>query len=317
MELRISTEPQEGATYAQLLDVARVAREHQFGGFFRADHLLPMSGRPAPPGPLEAMVSLAAIATQVPDIRLGTLLTAATFRHPALLAIQVANIDHISGGRFELGMGAGWFEAEHRALGLPFGASFAERFDRLTEQLEILTGLWATPGSDTFDHFGRYYRLIDAPGLPKPLQRNTNGTPKVPFILGGRGARRTPVLAARFADEFNVGFAPVGTTGTQIARVRAACEDIGRDPSAIVYSVVQLVCLGADPMTLERRLAATRGKADEIVISGLSGPPSQIADKLGAFAHVGVSRVYLQLLDLSDLDHLAELGQLIDLVADA
>jgi len=315
MDLRICTEPQEGATYAQLLAVARAAREHGFGAFFRADHVLPMSGQPAPPGPVEAMVSLAAIAAQVPDIRLGTLLTSATFRHPGLLAIQAANLDDISGGRLELGLGAGWFEAEHRAYGLPFGASFGERFDRLAEQLEILTGLWATPAGGTFDHAGAYYQLAGAPGLPKPVQRAADGTPKVPLVLGGHGPRRTPALAARFADEFNVGFSGVAVTGAQIGRVRAACEAIGRDPADLVYSAVQLVCLGAEPATLARRLAATGRAPGEFDDGGLAGTPDQITAGLARFAGAGVSRMYLQILDLSDLDHLAELGDLNRLAA--
>jgi F420-dependent oxidoreductase-like protein len=310
MELRICTEPQEGASYAQLLAVARGAREHGFAAFFRADHLLPMSGRPRAPGPLEAMVSLAAIASQVPDIRLGTLLTSATFRHPGMLAIQAANIDDISGGRFELGMGTGWFQAEHLAYGVPFGTSFSQRFDRLTEQLEIITGLWATAADHTFSYLGTHYQLADAPGLPKPRQRAADGTPRVPLILGGHGPVRTPGLAARFADEFNVGFSSPAATGTQIGRVRAACEAGGRDPSDIIYSAVQLVCLGASPGMLKRRLAATGRKPEEFADGGLAGSTGQITDKLAAFAKAGVSRMYLQFLDLSDMGHLAELGEL-------
>lgn len=310
MELRICTEPQEGATYAQLLAVARGAREHGFGAFFRADHLLPMSGQPVPPGPLEAMVSLAAIAAQVPDIRLGTLLTSATFRHPGMLAIQAANIDDISGGRLELGMGTGWFQAEHLAYGVPFGTSFSERFDRLAEQLEIITGLWTTPADRTFSYPGTYYQLANAPGLPKPLQRAADGTPRVPLILGGHGPVRTPHLAARFADEFNVGFASPAVTSVQISRVKTACEAVGRDPSDIIYSAVQLVCLGSSPEMLKRRLEATGRKPEEFTDGGLAGSTDRIADKLAAFAKTGVSRMYLQFLDLSDMDHLAELGEL-------
>jgi F420-dependent oxidoreductase-like protein len=316
MELRICTEPQEGATYAQLLAVARGAREHGFAGFFRADHLLPMSGQPTPPGPLEAMVSLAAIAAQVPDIRLGTLLTSATFRHPGMLAIQAANIDDISGGRLELGMGTGWFEAEHLAYGVPFGTSFGERFDRLAEQLEIITGLWATPLTRTFSYAGTHYQLANAPGLLKPLQRAANGRPKLPLILGGHGPRRTPRLAARFANEFNVGFASPAVTRAQISRVSAACEAIGRDPAGIIYSAVQLVCLGSDPATRKRRLAATGRKPEEFDDGGLAGSTGQIVHKLAVFAQIGVSRMYLQFLDLSDRDHLAELGELNRLAAD-
>lgn len=310
MELRICTEPQEGTTYAQLLAVARGAREHGFAAFFRADHLLPMSGKPIPPGPLEAMVSLAAIAAQVPDIRLGTLLTSATFRHPGMLAIQAANIDDISGGRLELGMGAGWFEAEHLAYGVPFGKSFGERFDRLAEQLEIITGLWATPADRTFSYTGTHYQLANAPGLPKPPQCAADGTPKVPLILGGHGPRRTPRLAARFADEFNVGFASPAVTSTQISRVTAACEAIGRDPAGIIYSAVQLACLGPDPVTWKRRLEATGRRAEEFDDGGLAGSAEQIVQKMADFARIGISRIYLQFLDLSDLDQLAELGEL-------
>jgi F420-dependent oxidoreductase-like protein len=316
MELRICTEPQEGATYAQLLAVARGTREHGFGAFFRADHLLPMSGQPAPPGPLEAMVSLAAIAAQVPDIRLGTLLTSATFRHPGILAIQAANLDDISGGRFELGMGTGWFQAEHLAYGVPFGTSFGQRFDRLTEQLEIITGLWATPEDRTFGYSGTHYQLANAPGLPKPLQRAANGTPKVPLLLGGHGPVRTPHLAARFADEFNVGFASPAVTSAQISRVSMACEAIGRDPSDVTYSAVQLACLGSNSGTLKRRLAATGRKAEEFTDGGLAGSIDRICDKLAAFAKAGASRMYLQFLDLSDMDHLAELGELNELSDD-
>lgn len=313
MELRICTEPQEGATYAQLLAVARGTREHGFAAFFRADHLLPMSGQPAPPGPLEAMVSLAAIAAQVPDIRLGTLLTSATFRHPGMLAIQAANIDDISGGRLELGMGAGWFQAEHLAYGVPFGTSFSQRFDRLAEQLEIITGLWATPVDQTFSYPGTHCQLANAPGLPKPRQRAADGTPRVPLILGGHGPVRTPKLAARFADEFNVGFASLAVTSAQISRVRTACEAIDRDPSDLIYSAVQLVCLGSTSEMLKRRLAATGRKHEEFTEGGLAGSTDRITDKLAAFAKAGVSRMYLQFLDLSDLDHLAELGELNEL----
>src|SRR6476619_6321239 len=206
MDLRIFTEPQQGAAHADLLAVARATRDGGFSAFFRSDHLLAMGETAGLPGPSESFVNLAAIAALVPDIRLGTLVTSATFRHPSMTAIAVAQIDDISGGRIELGLGSGWFEAEHTAYGIDFGASFGERFDRLTEQLEIVTGLWATPIGGHFDHSGTHYTLTGAPGLPKPVQTDATGTPHVPIIIGGHGPRRTPALAARFADEFNVGF---------------------------------------------------------------------------------------------------------------
>src|SRR6478752_3648908 len=223
MDLRIFTEPQQGAAHADLLAVARAARDGGFSAFFRSDHVLAM-GADGLPGPTESFVNLGAIAAVVPDIRLGTLVTSATFRHPSMTAIAAATVDDISGGRMELGIGTGWFEGEHRAYGLDFGASFGERFDRLSEQLEIISGLWATPAGRTFDHTGAHYTLVGAPGLPKPVQTDDAGTPRVPIIIGGQGRRRTPALAARFADEFNVAFSDLEVSMAQFGRVRTACE---------------------------------------------------------------------------------------------
>ena len=210
----------------------------------------------------------------------------------------------MSQGRIEFGLGAGYFEPEHLAYGIPF-PPVAERFDRLAEALELITGLWRSPSGQRYSFTGKCYQLLDSPALPKPVQ-----SPRPPVIVGGHGKRRTPALAARFADEFNVGFAAPAATGAQIARVRAACEAIGRDPARIVYSAVQLACLGADRVTLSRRLAATGRPPQEYQDNGLAGTASQILDQLAAFARVGVSRMYLQILDLADLDHLAELGQM-------
>ena len=189
MDLRIFTEPQQGASHADLLAVAQATRDGGFSAFFRSDHVLSMGDRSGLPGPSESFVNLGAIAAQVPDIRLGTLVTSATFRHPSMTAIAVAQVDDISGGRMELGIGTGWYEAEHRAYGLDFGSSFGERFDRLTEQLQIITGLWATPIGEQFDHAGSHYTLAGAPGLPKPIQTDATGTPRVPIIIGGHGPR--------------------------------------------------------------------------------------------------------------------------------
>ena len=198
MDLRIFTEPQQGASHADLLAVAQATREGGFSAFFRSDHVLVMGERSGLPGPSESFVNLGAIATQVPDIRLGTLVTSATFRHPSMTAIAAAQIDDISGGRMELGIGSGWFEAEHTAYGLDFGSSFGERFDRLTEQLEIITGLWATPIGETFDYAGRHYTLAGAPGLPKPVQTDGDGTPRVPIIIGGHGPRQDTGAGCQF-----------------------------------------------------------------------------------------------------------------------
>jgi F420-dependent oxidoreductase-like protein len=308
MDLRIFTEPQQGASHADLLAVARATRDGGFSAFFRSDHVLSMGDRSGLPGPSESFVNLGAIAAQVPDIRLGTLVTSATFRHPSMTAIAVAQVDDISGGRMELGIGSGWYEAEHRAYGLDFGSSFGERFDRLTEQLEIITGLWATPIGEHFDHAGKHYALTGAPGLPKPIQTDATGTPRVPIIIGGHGPRRTPALAARFADEFNVGFSDYDVSTTQLGRVRAACETADRDPGSLVYSVANVVCVGADEAEFRRRASNIGREPSELRSSPFAGTVDEVVDNMGRWAAGGVQRCYLQVLDLADLDHIALLA---------
>ncbi|MET0865783.1 MAG: LLM class F420-dependent oxidoreductase [Nakamurella sp.] len=309
MDLRIFTEPQLGASHADLLAVARATRDGGFSAFFRSDHVLAMGDRSGLPGPSESFVNLGAIAAEVADIRLGTLVATATVRHPSMTAIATAQIDDISNGRMELGIGTGWYEAEHTAYGLPFGASFGERFDRLTEQLEIITGLWATPIGETFDHAGANYTLAGAPGLPKPVQTDQQGRPRVPIIIGGGGPKKTPALAARFADEFNIGFRDLTFSSDQLARVRQACEDAGRDPNSLVYSVAHPVCVGSDEAEFARRAAAIgREPADLRASSPFAGTVNEVLDKMGTWAEVGVQRSYLQVLDLADLDHIALLS---------
>jgi F420-dependent oxidoreductase-like protein len=229
MRLRIFTEPQQGASYATLRRVAMAAEDLGFDAFFRSDHYLKMGSVSGEPGPSDAWTTLAGLAVETSRIRLGTLVTSATFRYPGPLAVAVAGVDEISGGRVELGIGAGWFEAEHAAYGVPF-PPVGERFDRLEEQLAIITGLWETAPGEKFSYQGTHYQLTDSPALPKPVQR-----PRPPVIVGGHGPRRTPALAARYADEFNVAFSPVGVVAAQFGRVREACAATGRDPSALVY----------------------------------------------------------------------------------
>lgn len=308
MDLRIFTEPQQGAAHADLLAVAQATREGGFSAFFRSDHVLAM-GTAGLPGPSESYVSLGALAAQVPDIRLGTLVTSATFRHPSMTALAAATVDDISGGRLELGLGTGWFEAEHRTSGLDFGDSFGERFDRLTEQLEIITGMWATPVGATFSHAGSHYTITESPALPKPRQTDRQGRPHLPIIVGGHGPKRTPALAARFADEFNVGFSDLDTTTTQFARVRAACAAAGRDPGSLVYSIAHPMFVGVDDAQVARRAAAVGRTPDQARESPLAGTVEQVVDTLGTWAAAGVQRVYLQVLDLADLDHLALVAQ--------
>lgn len=298
MELRIFTEPQQGATYDDLLAVALTAEELGFGAFFRSDHYLKMGDVSGSPGPTDAWTTLAGLARDTSKIRLGTLVTAGTFRLPGPLAITVATVDAMSGGRVELGLGAGWFEEEHRNYGIPFPA-LGERFDRLEEQFAIVTGLWDTPEGEPFSFDGVHYQLTDAPALPKPVQR-----PHPPIIVGGTGPTRTPGLAAAFADEYNVPFHSPEDTGAAFDRVRAACRQVGRDPDAMTYSAAQVLCVGGDEAEVTRRAATIGRDADELRRNGVAGTPDEAVRKLEEFAAVGATRVYLQVLDLSDLDHL-------------
>ena len=298
LTLRVFTEPQQGASYDDLLAVALEAERLGFDAFFRSDHFLSMGPGSGEPGPTESWVTLAGLARDTERIRLGTMVSSATFRLPGPLAIAVATVDAMSAGRVELGLGAGWFEDEHRAYGIPF-PSTGERFDRLEEQLAIVTGLWTTPVGERFDFQGRHYQLTGSPALPKPVQQ-----PRPPVIVGGLGKRRTPALAARYADEFNVGFAPVGDFRTLVAAVTAACEQAGRDPSSMTWSTAQVLCCGEDEEAYRRRAAAIGREPDQLRATGLAGTVAEVTDKLGTFADAGAQRIYLQVLDLSDLDHL-------------
>ena len=297
MELRVFTEPQQGATYDDLLAVARTAEDLGYGAFFRSDHYLGM-GTEGLPGPTDAWITLAGLARDTSSIRLGTLMTSATFRYPGPLAISVAQVDQMSGGRVELGIGAGWYEREHTAYGVPFPAT-GERFDRLEESLAVITGLWGTPAGERFGFEGRHYRLSDSPALPKPVQ-----SPRPPVLIGGKGKKRTPALAARYADEFNVPFDGIEQTRVLFERVRAACADAGRDPSSLTYSNALVLCCGDTEPEIARRAAAIGRDVDELRENGLAGTPDEVAEKIGRYAAAGSQRIYLQMLDLGDLDHL-------------
>ncbi|WP_405721791.1 LLM class F420-dependent oxidoreductase [Streptomyces sp. NBC_01537] len=295
MDLRIFTEPQQGATYDALLTVAKATEDLGFDAFFRSDHYLSMGGADGLPGPTDAWITLAGLARETRRIRLGTLMTAGTFRLPGVLAIQVAQVDQMSGGRVELGLGAGWYEEEHTAYGIPFPK---EKFARLEEQLAIVTGLWSTPAGRRFDFDGTYYQLKDSPALPKPVQ------PKIPVLIGGHGAKRTPALAARYADEFNIPFGSVEDCARQFGRVREAADAYGRKAGDIVYSNALVACVGKDDAAVERRAAAIGRDADELKANGLAGSPAQVVDKIGRYAELGATRFYLQILDLDDIEHL-------------
>jgi F420-dependent oxidoreductase-like protein len=296
MRLRIFTEPQEGANYDTLLRVAKATEEYGFDAFFRSDHYRSIMRESGLPGPTDSWVTLGALARETSGIRLGTLVSSATFRLPGPLAISVAQVDQMSGGRVEFGLGTGWYEAEHTAYGIPF-PSLKERFDRLEEQLEIITGLWSTPEGESYSFDGTHYQLADSPALPKPTQR-----PSPPIIIGGWGTKRTPRLAARFADEYNAGFQAPDSTGAAYELVRTACAEAGRTRD-IAFSVAQVVCCARDESEVRRRADAIGQPVEQLRESGLAGTPAEVVDKIGRFAAVGCDRVYLQVLDLADLDH--------------
>jgi F420-dependent oxidoreductase-like protein len=296
MDLRIMIEPQQGATYDTQLRVAKAAEELGFSAFFRSDHYLAM-GSDGLPGPTDSWVTLAGLARETSTIRLGTMVAAATFRHPGPLAIQVAQVDQMSGGRVELGLGAGWFEAEHTAYGIPFPD---KRHARLAEQLDIVTGLWATPVGERFSYEGRFYTLRDSPALPKPAQSPP------PVIVGGMGPNRTPELAAKHAAEFNTPFRSAADAGAQFGRVRAALDKAGREADSMVFSSAVTAVVGKDDAEVARRAAAIGHDLGNLRESGAAaGTPAEVVDRLGAFTEVGATRAYLQIMDLHDLDHLA------------
>jgi alkanesulfonate monooxygenase len=302
MDLRIFTEPQQGASYDQLLAVAKVTEEEGFDAFFRSDHYLKMGDVSGLPGSTDAWVTLAGLARETNRIRLGTLVTPITFRFPGPLAVSVAQVDAMSGGRVELGLGAGWYDAEHAAYAIPFPPT-GERFDRFEEQLEIITGLWGASADEPFSFDGEHYSVKESAGLPKPVQR-----PGPPIIVGGWGTKRTPALAARFAAEFNCGFGQVDDFVAGRDRVRAACEAIDRDPESVVFSVALETVCGEDEAALEAR-AAKLGRSAERVRRQLGGTPAEVVDKLGQYRDAGAARAYLQVIDVDDLDHVRLLGE--------
>jgi F420-dependent oxidoreductase-like protein len=305
MDFRVFVEPQQGATYGDQLAVARAAEALGYSAFFRSDHYVAMSGDGLP-GPTDSWVTLGGIARETSTIRLGTMVTSATFRYPGPLAVSVAQVDEMSGGRVELGLGAGWFEAEHKAYAIPF-PPLGERFDRLSEQLDIIRGLWTTPTGETFDFSGTHYTVEDSPALPKPVQ-----APHPPIVIGGGGAKRTPALTAKFASEFNMPFAPLDDLKTQYGRVAAALADAGRAPDSLTYSAAFVVCAGRDESEIARRADAIGREVDELRSdSPLVGTPEEIVDRLSPFAEAGVQRVYIQVLDMSDLDHLESFAEVV------
>lgn len=302
MKLRVFTEPQQGASYYQLLAAARTAEQSGFEAFFRSDHFQRMGTQfSGLPGPSDAWITLAGIARETSTIRLGTLVNSATFRNPGVLAVSVANVDDMSNGRVELGLGAGWFADEHTSYAIPFPA-LGERFDILSEQLAVITGLWNTPVGDTFSYTGKHYEVVDSPALPKPVQA------PVPIVIGGGGKKRTPALAAKYASEFNLPFAPPEYFTAQVERVRTACTTIGRDPASLVYSTALVACIGKDDAEISRRAAAIGREVDELKKNGICGTPNEAIEQLKKWELLGAQRVYLQFLDIQDVDQISYIG---------
>lgn len=297
------TEPQSGASYDHVLAVASATEAHGFDAFFRSDHYMVFDDSAGLPGPTDAWITLAGIARETSRIRLGTLVTPVTFRLPGPLAISVAQVDAMSGGRVELGLGAGWFDREHAAYAIPFPPT-GTRFEMLEEQLAVVSGMWETKVGDRFAFAGTHYAVSDSPALPKPAQ-----SPRPPIILGGWGAERTPRLAATYADEFNVPMAPVEAYGAQKENVVRACEARGRDPQTMTFSVMTTLCCGRDEKEIARRAAVIGQPIDVLRSAHTAGTPEEVIDKLKRYGEVGVTRAYLQLLDIHDLDQIALVGE--------
>lgn len=299
MDFRLFVEPQNGATFHDQLRAAQLAEEVGFDGFFRSDHFLAIGIEDGAPGPTDSWVTLGAIAMATKRLRLGTLVSSATFRHPSLTAIQVAQVDAMSGGRVDFGLGTGWFEAEHLAYGFPFPA---KRFGPFQEQLEIITGLWSTPTGETFSYQGEHYTLTESPALPKPVQT------RIPIIIGGSGATKTPQIAARFADEYNAFRASAEVVAERIVRVKDAAAAAGRDPESITFSLAGTTAIGANDADIARRAQEAGSTPERLRAHGFAGTPAEVVDTLGSLAELGIDRFYFQVMRMQDLEHVAFIG---------
>jgi F420-dependent oxidoreductase-like protein len=299
MRMRVLLEPHHGASYDQILALAQATEEAGFDAFFRSDHYLGIDPDDTGYRPTDSWTTLAGLATQTERVRLGTLMTASTYRQPGPLAITVATVDAMSGGRAELGIGAAWYEREHRFFGIPF-PPLAERFDRLGEQLEVITGLWRTAPGEKFSYHGKHYQLEECASIPRPAR-----TP--PIIIGGAGPRRTPALAARFADEFNSGMSD--GLAERFANFRRFCGQAGRDPAEVRLSTTLPVCCGRTRDEAARRAAALGEAGARMLQMGVTGTPGEVAARLAELRAAGADTVYFHLYDVADLDHVQLLGR--------
>jgi F420-dependent oxidoreductase-like protein len=301
MRLRVLLEPRHGATYQQILALARAAEESGFDAFFRSDHYLGIEAGDPGYVPTDSWATLAGLAVQTSRVRLGTLMTAATFRLPGPLAIAVATVHAMSGGRVELGLGAGWYEREHRSFGMPF-PPVGERFDRLEEQLSVITGLWSTPPGERFSYDGKHYQIhecVNFPAVP------AGARPRI--IIGGVGPRRTPGLAARFADEFNSGLG--GDDAGRFVNFRRICAEQGRDPDTVRLSTTLPVCCGATQDEARRRAESLGEPGARLLSQGVVGTPGDVLGRLERFGAIGVDTVYFHIYDPADTDHVRLLGE--------
>jgi F420-dependent oxidoreductase-like protein len=313
MELCLMIEGQEGVTWLQWQALVLACEQHSIPALFRSDHYLNLDGRHPERGSLDAWGTLNALAAVTSTLRLGTMVSPATFRHPSTLAKLVTTADEISNGRIELGLGAGWHEREHAAYGFPFPAA-RTRMDILEEQLQIVLGNWS---DGPFSFEGEHYQLHDLDARPKPVQR-----PHPPLIMGGIAGPRSCALAARFADEYNTVYPTVADVRKRRGRVVEACERAGREP--IAFSVMTAVIAGADERDLRERVgrvAHARGDTADALVTEpppgwVIGTVEQVAEQLSALREAGVSRVMCQHLAHDDLEFIALLGgELAPLVA--
>lgn len=308
-------EGQEDVTWAEWLALARACDEAGLDGLFRSDHYLSVQGHPER-GSLDAWATLAALAQATSRIRLGTLVSPATFRHPSVLAKMVVTVDHISSGRAELGIGAGWHEPEHTAYGFPFPPQ-GERLEILEEQIEIVCRSWR---SASLDFAGRHYRIEGLQALPKPVQR-----PQPNVIVGGHGGRRSAAIAARWADEYNTVFATPEECRSRRAVAAAAWEEAGRDPATLVFSLMTGGLVGSDGADLRARARRVMdhqgesGSEDAWLVGndglGVWGTVEQAAERLHDLEAAGVQRVMLQHQLHQDVDMVAVLGEVAQRVA--
>jgi F420-dependent oxidoreductase-like protein len=294
MRLCLMIEGQEGVTWPQWVALADACERSGLEGLFRSDHYRSVTDGPAL-GSLDAWTTLAGLAARTDRIRLGTMVSPATFRHPSVLANAATTVDHISGGRAELGLGAGWYRREHTAFGFPF-PPLGERMEVFEEQAEIITGQWT---KESFSFAGRHYRLENCEALPKPVQR-----PHPPLIIGGSAKPRTVDVAARLAQEYNLVDATPADCRAARQRLDEACERHGRDPSTLVLSVMATVLVGANEADLARRgrRMADAGMDDGDHSTWIHGTVPQAVERLGELAGAGVERMMLQHLLHDDLE---------------